>query len=310
MARETLVLTPYGVNGSGIRMFQYSYYDTQKRKQINFLVNGTIYEGSLANGKDPASHREEKKVFFDAKMLRYVLEYDTDEKSSSEYQEAKFILNHPNVQNVSGEQNPNYAGKTMWLAELVQQKLEHGYTHMIEFLKAQNEFLAMPPMEWRECAFHFGLNPTKKGPHELATELVGHKSGIIISSIEKCEDFFKWKSTYHSDDPKFVSEKATALGIIRKDNEVYKFDNIPMGRTIDEVAAALSVDRTTLRQVVKDIETSDSDLAEYIEKLNRHFPGWDSEDRKEGPPSIEPSDKPVENKVAAAKAAQKQTIKA
>jgi hypothetical protein len=198
----------------------------------------------------------------------------------------------------------------MWLAELVQQKLEHGYTHMVEFLKAQNEFLAMPPMEWRECAFHFGLNPTKKGPHELATELVGHKSGIIISSIEKCEDFFKWKSTYHSDDPKFVSEKATALGIIRKDNEVYKFDGIPMGRTIDEVAAALSVDRTTLRQVVKDIESNDSDLAEYIEKLNRHFPGWDSEDRKEGPPSIEPSDKPVENKVAAAKAAQKQTIKA
>jgi hypothetical protein len=308
MAKETLILTPYGVNGSGIRMFQYSYYDTAKRKQINFLVNGTIYEGSLANGKDPASHKEEKKVFFDAKILRYTLEYDTDDKSSSEYQEAKFILNHPNVQNASGNQNPNFTGKAMWIVELVHQKLEHTYSHMIQFLKAQNEFLAMSPMEWRECAFHFGLNPTNKGPHELAAELVGHKSGIIISSLEKCDDFFKWKSTYHSDDPKFVSEKATALGIIRKDNEVYKFDGIPMGRTIDEVSAALSVDRTTLRQVVKDIETSDSDLAEYIEKLNRYFPGWDSKDRNSSPLAIEPSDKPVENKIAAAKL--KQTIKA
>ena len=107
-----------------------------------------------------------------------------------------------------------------------------------------------------------------------------------------------------------MAEKATALGIIKRDNEVYKFDNIPMGRTIDEVAAALSVDRTTLRQVVKDIETGDSDLADYIEKLNRFFPGWDAEEKQQGPPKIEPSDKPVENKVAAAKAAVKQTIKA
>ena len=310
MAKETLILTPYGVNGSGIRLFQYSYYDTAKRKQVNFLVNGTIYEGSLANGKDPASHKEEKKIFFDAKMLKYVIEYDTDEKSSSEYQEAKFILNHPNVQNVSGQQNSNYAGKTMWLAELVQQKLEHTYTHMVEFVKAQNAFLDMSPIEWRECAFHFGINPTKRGPHELANELIGHKAGIIISNIDNCEDFFKWKANYNSDDPKFVSEKATSLGIIRKDNEVYKFDGIPLGRTIDEVAAALSVDRTTLRQVIKDIETSDTDLAQYIEALNRLFPGWDNEEKKTGPMKLEPSDKPVENKVAAAKAAIRQTVKA
>jgi len=303
MARETLILTPYGINGSGIRLFQYSYYDTQKRKQLNFLVNGTIYEGSLANGKDPAAHREEKKIYFDAKMLRYVLDYDTDDKSSQEYQEAKFILGHPNVQKVYGEQNHNYTGKVMWLAELVQQKLENTYSDMVLFLGVQNEFLAMSPIEWRECAFHFGINPTGKGPHEVAAELVGQKTGLILRSTADADDFMKWKASHHSDDPKFVSEKATALGIIRKDNEVYKFDGIPMGRTIDEVAAALTVDRTTLRQIVKDIESSDSDLADYIDKLNLYFPDWENKG-KEGPMELSSADKPEVNKIAAAKAAQ------
>lgn len=303
MAKETLILTPYGVNGSGIRLFQYAYYDTQKRKQVNFLVNGTIYEGSLANGKDPAAHKEEKKIFFDAKMLRYVLNYDTDDKSSQEYQEAKFILNHPNVQRVYGDQNHNFTGKVMWLVELVQQKLENTYSDMILYLEVQNEFLKMSPIEWRECAFHFGLNPTGKGPHEVAAELVGQKTGLILKSTENAADFKKWKASHHSDDPKFVSEKATALGIIRKDNEVYKFDGIPMGRTIDEVAAALTVDRTTLRQVIKDIESSDSDLADYIEKLNLYFPGWESANN-DSPMELSSADKPPVNKIAAAKAAQ------
>ena len=76
MAKETLVLTPSGLTGSGLRMFQYSYYDSTKRKQINFLVNGTIYEGSLAIGRDPNQQREEKKAYFDANNLRYTLSYD------------------------------------------------------------------------------------------------------------------------------------------------------------------------------------------------------------------------------------------
>jgi hypothetical protein len=76
-----------------------------------------------------------------------------------------------------------------------------------------------------------------------------------------------------------------------------------MGRTIDEVAAALTVDRTTLRQIVKDIESSDSDLSDYIDKLNLYFPDWENK-AKEGPLELSSADKPEVNKIAAAKAAQ------
>ncbi len=273
MAKETLVLTPSGLTGSGLRMFQYSYYDSTKRKQINFLVNGTIYEGSLAIGRDPNQQREEKKAYFDANNLRYTLSYDTDEKTSTDYIEAQFILNHPNVFVSSGKQNPNYNGKTLWIVELQQQTIENSYNDMVKRLDVMNTFLSMSPYAWRECAFRFGVNPTKKGPHELAAELVSTKTGVIISTIENCEEFYKWKSTFHKDDPRTVAEKASALGIIKRDNETYKFDNNPIGRTIDEVTAALTADRTTLRQVIKDIDSSDYDLAEYIERVEMHFPG-------------------------------------
>jgi hypothetical protein len=272
MAKETLVLMPSGLSGSGLRMFQYSYYDSAKRKQVNFLVNGTVYEGSLAIGRDPNQQREEKKISFDATNLKYSISYDTDEKTSADYIEAQFIINHPNVFSSSGKQNANYSGKTLWIAELQQQSIENSYNDMLKRLDVMNTFLKMSPYSWRECAFRFGVNPTKKGPHEIAAELVNTKNGVILQTIENCEEFFKWKSTFHKDDPKSVAEKASALGIIKRDNETYKFDNNPIGRTIDEVTAALTADRTTLRQVIKDIDSNDYDLADYIERVELHFP--------------------------------------
>lgn len=272
MAKETLVLTPYGLGGSGIMMFQFSYYDSKKRKQLSLLTNGTIYEGALAFGKDAASQRQEKKVFFDAKNTRYVLEYDPQDKSSMEHQEAKFILNHPNVENKSGKQSDNYSGKPIWSVELIQQKIEGSYNFMVKRLNVANQLLALNPLDWRECAFRFGINPTGKGPHEVASMLVDQVNGAVLKSDQTCDEFIKWKNDYNKDDPKYVAEKAILLSIIKRDNETYKIDGNPIGRTVDEVSAALSSDRTTLRQVISDIEKNDNDLASYIEMVEEFFP--------------------------------------
>lgn len=287
MAKETLVLTPYGLSSSGVMLFQFSYYDAKRRKQVSLLTNGTIYEGALAFGKDSASQRQEKKTFFDAKNTRYTLEYDSDDKNSMEYQEAKFILNHPNVENKSGKQSENYSGKPIWSVELIQQSIENSYNFLVKRLDVTNQFLAMDPLDWRECSFRFGVNPTGMGPHEVASVLVDQKLGEIIKSEASCDEFIKWKKEFNKDDPKTAAEKAALLGIIKRDNETYKFDGNPIGRTIDEVSAALSADRTTLRQVIMDIESGDSDLANYIEKVEQLFP-----DKEEG--SISTIAKPKE----------------
>lgn len=266
MALEKLILYPEQISGSGITSFTYMYVDPHRSKQVNFLITGEEYEGSLFGGG--GIPKQEKRINFSATNTRYILEYDPKDERSPLFAEAKFILSHPNVFNKSTrEQHKNYSGNAMFIVELEKQGMQEDFELTLKRTSAIMRFISLDPEQWRDVAFRFSLNPVGMTPFEVANILCSHQTSPILKSPDVIDEFLAWSRDIVSDSPRLLTEKAIALNVISKSGGVYKLDSMPVGATVDEVSNHLTQDGNSLMHVKVLVSQQDKDLHRYKESL-------------------------------------------
>jgi len=222
---------------------------------------------------------DEKKIFFDGDVFEYKVEFNAENYEllmsknlsfdqmkglTANDKEAMMILRHPDVYNSTGEQSHNYSSSAKrWIVELSHKKVSQEYMGVVTKMLAMNRFFQEDPVQWREIAFVFGVNPVGKNADELASMLAAPDRGILISTVEKAVDFIEFIKDFETSSPRVVVQKALALGVIYKERESYSYYDTPLGRTIDDVIAYVGRDKTVNMQVLRSIEEYDVDLERY-----------------------------------------------
>jgi len=277
MRTETLILRPFNLTSSRRTLFSFAYFDSYTKKQISLLTDGVLYQGPLA-ARDMRP-LDEKKIFFDSDVFECKIDFDSSmmdklmqkdysfeemKKLNANEREALIILRHPDVYNATGEQSHNHkAGDKRWVVELAHKKVSDDYKSVIIRMLAMNRFFKEDPIQWREIAFVFGVNPAGKNADELATLLASPDRGILLSSKEKAQEFIEFVKDFDTSSPRVVVQKALALGVIYKERESYSYYETSLGRTVDDVVGFVSRDKTINMQLIKSIEEYDVDLVRY-----------------------------------------------
>lgn len=262
MATEILTIVADDITNSGSLQLQWSYTDIPSGETRSILFDGSYHVGPLVN-ESRVSKRERIRDF-DAKNPSYELEFDPDRAEDPKTKEANLLLNHPHIFVVGRDPHANFA-RRRYTATLKNASINSGFSEVVNVARIFKLFFSMNPLEWRDLAYSYQVNPKGLSPKEVANVLINASNGLILKNTSVFDSYL------HRDDASKVQilvSKAIALGVVRKENERFMSSGRSLGLTPESAVSFVLSDYGFRASLEESVAKNDPDLIRYKQEVS------------------------------------------